>query len=162
MKIGEMRRSGLGVVAVLLAAAAAASVAGADEFPSLPAVAHADVAGTHVSCSVTATVVSCKKAGGLEAMLVKAGTVQVKRVSPPLPATGKHVRLGANGGFVLASQDIYCHVYVEGVRTLTCSLVYSGGGAPRTHGFDISDRSVVVFRYDAAGNRQDSKTFRQP
>ena len=142
-------------------AAAAAVVAGAGEFPTLPAGGEAVVTGTHVSCSVTATTVLCKKVGGLTATLGKAGTVRVTRGSRTLFSTVKPRQLHVNGGFVLDSGDIYCHVYVAGARTLTCSLVYGGGGPPRTYGFDISDRSVVVFRYNTAGNRHTIKTFSQ-
>ena len=140
-------------------AAAAAVVARASEVPTLLPGGKAVVTGTHVSCSVTATSVLCKKVGGLTATLGKAGTVRVTRGSRTLFSTVKPRQLHVNGGFVLVSEDIYCHVYVAGARTLTCSLVYGGGGAPKTHGFDISDRSLVVFRYDTAGNRHDTKTF---
>lgn len=143
-------------------AGAAAGVAGASEFPTLPPGGEAVVTGTHVSCSVTATTVLCKKVGGLRATLGKAGTVRVTRGSRTLFSTVTPRPLHVNGGFVLVSQDIYCHVYVAGARTLTCSLVYAGGGAPKTHGFDISDRSVIVFQYNTAGTRQTIKTFSQP
>lgn len=145
-------------------AGAAAGVAGASEFPTLPPGGEAVVTGTHVSCSVTATTVLCKKVGGLRATLGKAGTVRVTRGSRTLFSTVTPRPLHVNGGFVLlVSQDIYCHVYVAGARTLTCSLLsHGGGGAPKTYGFDISDRSVIVFRYDTSGRRHTSRTFSQP
>jgi len=143
-------------------ASAAAVAAGASEVPTLLPGGKAVVTGTHVSCSVTATSVLCKNVGGLTATLGKAGTVRVTRGSRTLFSTVQPRQLHVNGGFILVSEDIYCHVYVAGARTLTCSLVYGGGGAPKTHGFDISDRSLVVFRYDTAGNRHDTKTFSQP
>jgi len=73
------------------------------------------------------------------------------------------VQLHVNDGF-LAGGGPYCHVYVAGVPTLDCSL--TGGNpphVPNAQGFDMSDRSVVVFRYDSTGNnRHDIKTFPQP
>jgi len=140
-------------------AATAAVVARASEVPILLPGGKAVVTGIHVSCSVTATSVLCKKAGGLTATLRKAGTVRVTRGSRTLFSTVKPRQLHVNGGFNLVTDALYCHVWVAGARTLTCSVLYRGGGAPKTHGFDISDRSLVVFRYDTAGNRHDTKTF---
>jgi hypothetical protein len=156
-----MRKLLFACIVGLTAIAAFAAVAGGGEFPTLPMGGKAMVAGTHVTCDATATTVSCEKAGGLTATLVKAGSVSVTHT--PIPSSGAKARqLRVNGGSVLVSQDIYCHVYVAGVPTLTCSLLQADGGAPSTHGFDMSDRSVVLFRYDASASRHDIKTIPQP
>ena len=103
------------------------------------------------------------KAGGLTATLGQSGTVQVTKGSRPLLSTGKqHMQLHNNDGFILAGSSAYCHVYVVVVPTLTCALTLAQGGVPGTHGFDISDRSVVVYRYDSAHTRHDIKTIPQP
>ena len=46
--------------------------------------------------------------------------------------------------------------------TMTCSEIEPAGGLANTRGFDISDRSVVVFRYGTAHDRHDLKTYPQP
>jgi hypothetical protein len=46
--------------------------------------------------------------------------------------------------------------------TMTCSLTIAQGGVPKSQGFDITDHSVVVFRYDQAHTRHDIKTYSQP
>ena len=145
----------------LVLAVAVPSVALADEAPTLKPGASATIKGTHVSCIATATQVTCTKAGGLSATLVKAGTVHVTKASPTKSAPGR--QLGVNGGFILANADIYCHVYVAaGLPTITCSSITPVGGVPNTHGFDMTDHSVVVFRYDSMHNRQGPKTSSQP
>ena len=159
------RRRGLllGVAAgVVVAAAPVVAVAG--EAPTLLPGGSAAVKGAHVSCTVTSGSVSCTKAGGLTATLAQSGTVQVTTGSRALPSTGKqHMQLHNNDGFILAGSSAYCHVYVVvAVPTLTCALTQAQGGVPGTHGFDISDRSVVVYRYDSARTRHDIKTIPQP
>ena len=75
----------------------------------------------------------------------------------------QHMQLHNNDGFILAGSSAYCHVYVVvAVPTLTCALTQAQGGVPGTHGFDISDRSVVVYRYDSARTRHDIRRFRSP
>jgi hypothetical protein len=155
---GRYRRSFL---LALVLAVAVPGVALADEIPSLLPGASAAIKGTHVSCIAAATSVTCAKAGGLSATLVKAGTVRVTKASPTKSAPGR--QLGVNGGFLLANANIYCHVYVAAqLPTITCSSVTPAGGVPNTHGFDMSDRSVVVFRYGSMHDRHDPKTSSQP
>ena len=70
-----------------------------------------------------------------------------------------------NDGFaVLGTHGVgfYCHVYASSsTPTMSCSLD-DPSLVNDSHGFDISDRSVVVFRYDAAGRRRDLRTIKQP
>jgi hypothetical protein len=151
------------VAAGVIAAAAAPVVALADEAPTLLPGGSAVVKGAHVSCTVTSGSVSCTKAGGLTATLGPSGTVHVTKGSRTLFSPAKqHMQLRVNNGFILAGGSAYCHVYVVEVPTLSCALTGAQGGAPMTHGFDISDRLVVVFRYDSANIRHDVKTFPQP
>jgi hypothetical protein len=145
----------------LVLAVAVPGVALAAEIPLLMPGASAAIKGTHVSCIATATSVTCTKVGGLSATLVKAGTVRVTKATPTKSSPGR--QLGVNGGFLLANASIYCHVYVAAqLPTITCSSVTPAGGVPNTHGFDMTDRSVVVFRYDSMHDRQDPKTSSQP
>ena len=155
---GRCRRSFL---LALVLAAAVPGVALAAEIPLLLPGASAVIKGTHVSCIATATSVTCTKVGGLSATLVKAGTVRVTKATPTKSSPGR--QLGTDGGFLLANAPIYCHVYVVAqLPTITCSSVTAAGGVPNTHGFDMSDRSVVVFRYGSMHDRQDPKTSSQP
>ena len=149
------------MLVALVFAVAVPGVALAAEIPTLKPGASAALKGTHVSCNATATQVTCTKAGGLSVTLVKAGTVRVTKTAPTKSAPGR--QLGVNDGFILANADIYCHVYVAaGLPTITCSSITPAGGVPNTHGFDMTDQSVVVFRYDSMHNRQDPKTSSQP
>jgi hypothetical protein len=159
-----VRRLLLTAAAGLVAASAAPVLAGADEFPTLPPGSAAVMTGSHVSCTVTATSVSCTKAGGLTATLAASGAVHVTRGSRTLFAAVKPKQLHTNGGFILSVGDQYCHVYVAGVPTIDCSLTSANPpNVPNTEGFDMSDRSVVVFRFDKTGyNRHDIKTFPEP
>ena len=84
------------------------------------------------------------------------------RVTTKLEGIACGQEVGANTGFLTANAPIYCHVYVAGVATMTCSEIEPAGGLANTRGFDISDRSVVVFRYGAAHDRHDLKTSPQP
>ena len=150
-------------VAAGVVVAAAPVVAVADEAPTLLPGGSAVVKGTHVRCTVTARSVTCTKPGGLTATLGQSGTVHVTKGSRTLFSTlEQHMQLHVNDGFILAGGSDYCHVYVAVVPTLTCALTEAQGGVPMTHGFDMSDRSVVVFRYDSARTRHEIKTFPQP
>jgi hypothetical protein len=161
--VREPMRRLLLTVAAGVVVAAAPVVAVADEAPTLLPGGSAVVKGAHVDCTVTSRSVSCTKAGGLTATLGQLGTVHVTKGSRTLFSTVKpHMQLRVNDGFILAGGSAYCHVYVVVVPTLTCALTEAQGGVPLTHGFDISDRSVVVFRYDSARTRHDIKTFPQP
>ena len=50
------------------------------------------------------------------------------------------------------------HVYVAGAPTMTCSEIEPTGELANLRGFDISDHSVVVFRYGSMHDRHDIKT----
>ena len=142
-------------VLLVLAAAVAAPLAAADEFPTLFPGTTALVKGTPISCTTRGTDVRCT-AGHLTATLSKAGKVSVLRGSgSPSSAGGKSMRLGVNGGFLLAGASIYCHVYAAPAATMTCSSIVPAGGIPNTQGFDMSSRAVVVFKYDATHARHD-------
>jgi hypothetical protein len=159
----------IGLAVGVMVITAGPIVAGADVIPYLLPGRSVVMTGSHVSCAITKTSVSCTKAGGLTATVATTGAVRVTKGARTLFATAKPLRLHVNGGFAnLGSNDsnVYCHVYLAGVPTLTCSVNGGSVGAtykPNSHCFDISDRSVVVCRYDAAGdNRHDIKTFPQP
>ena len=161
----------LGLLLGLVAAGAMCAVAVAGEHPPYPAGTTVTVAGTHVSCVVAATSVTCLKHGGLSATISSTGRVAVSKgpkvifARSPSGVSGHHV-LGPNGGFDAPAssgdQRIYCHVYVQGGRIMDCyKETVSSGGDKGTTGFDISDASVVVFRFPQAGVRQDMKTLAQ-
>lgn len=139
------------------------SAAGASEAPTLQPGTTAIVAGAHVRCAAAKASVICAKVGGLTATIVQTGAVHVTRGSGSFPATKRRV-LHNNDGFVVEGErgvSTYCHVYLAGKPVISCSLDYPD----LVHtpvGFDMSDRSVVVFRYDKAGVRQDLKTIKQP
>lgn len=153
--------AGMCVVGVVAAVVAAAARAGGEPPTMLPG-AKAVVTGTHVSCTVTGTSVTCTKAGGWTATLDEVGAVRFSRTAPPAAKAAKVVRLGLNGGFVLAGAPVYCHVYADGGPTLTCSDESGArGGMPSSHGFDENEHVLVLFRYDAAHVRHDVKTYPQ-
>ena len=145
-------------ILLTISALVVAAPASADEIPALLPGASVAMKGTHVTCVAAATSVKCFRAGGLAATLTKAGKVSVTKSSQG-PSTGK--KLGVNAGFGTANAPIYCHVYVAGGPTMTCSEIEPAGGLANTRGFDISDRSVVVFRYGTAHDRHDIKTYSQ-
>jgi hypothetical protein len=149
------------VAAVALLAVLVPALASADEAPPLLPGRTAAINGTHVGCRATSISVTCSKAGGLTATLVKAGKVHVAKGSRSLFAAAPPMRLGTDGGFMIVNAPIYCHVYVAKGRTVTCSTIEPAGGLPNTYGFDMSDTSVVVFRYDAAHSRHELRTFHQ-
>ena len=163
---GPGRSRGLSaLVGVLVVAALGlSSVAGAAEVPALLPGRVATMAGTHVSCKASETSVTCKRAGGLTATISLAGVVHVTRDALKLTSSAKPRVLRNNAGFnVLGTEGVgvYCHVYVAGKPTMSCSLD-DPTRARGSHGFDMTDTSVTVFRYDQTGLRHDVKTFRQP
>ncbi len=140
-----------------------ASSAGAAEVPTLQPGRSAVMAGTHIRCRAAATSVTCRKVGGLTATILQTGVVQVSRSRASFPKTKARV-LHNNGGFAVPGTHgvgLYCHVYVAGAPTMSCSLD-DVSLVPNSHGFDMTDGSVVVFRYDKAGTRHELKTIRQP
>ena len=122
------------------------------------------MAGSHVRCKADVTSVTCKKVGGLSATILQTGAVHVTRRSPTrFPATKPRL-LHANDGFVVLGTHgvgLYCHVYVAGKPTMSCSLD-DPSLVPDSHGFDMTDSSIVVFSYDKAGARHNLKTIREP
>jgi hypothetical protein len=144
-----------------LVALVAPALAAADEAPTLLPGGTAVIKNTHVGCRVTSDSVTCSKPGALSATLAKAGKVHVAKGSRSLFAAGPLMRLGLDDGFMTANAPIYCHVYAAPGRTVTCSTIVPAGGRPNTYGFDMSDSSVVVFRYDAAHVRHELRTFHQ-
>jgi hypothetical protein len=149
------------VAAAALVGLVVPALAAADEAPTLLPGGTAVIKNTHVDCRVTSVSVTCSKAGALTATLVKAGKVHVAKGSRSLFAAGPLMRLGLDDGFMTANAPIYCHVYAAPSRTVTCSTIVPAGGRPNTYGFDMSDSSVVVFRYDSAHVRHELRTFHQ-
>jgi hypothetical protein len=164
-------RTPLGLLLGLIAAGCVCAAAAAGEQPTYPAGTTVTVAGTSVSCVVAATSVTCLKKGGLSATITDSGGVTVSKGADvmfkrsPTSATGHHV-LGPNGGWDSSDHDrqhIYCHVYVQGARILDCyKETGSYGGDKGTSGFDISDASLVVFKFPEPGEFVTVKTFAQP
>jgi hypothetical protein len=162
MKILDGNRSRLTVLLATAGLAATGAQAAMAFAPTIQPGGQAIAKGTHVSCQVAATTVLCTKAGGLSATLSTSGVTRVAKGAAPLQASGKVLELAPNAGFIIRGGGtlIYCHVYVEGERILSCAS--NGGNEPGDRGFDISDRSIVLFRIDAAGIRRDLKTYEQP
>jgi hypothetical protein len=152
-----------------LAALALSSAAVAGEgFPTLQPGRSAIIAGTHISCQTTEASVTCRKPGGLTATILLTGQVHVTRGSRTLFAATRPMMLHNNNGFTSVWRDgeaVYCHVYLAAALTVSCSLA-DPGLVKRSHGFDMSDGSVVVFRYQTLGIqndiRHDLKTIPQP
>jgi hypothetical protein len=155
---------GLVLLLGLVAFGGVCTLAKAQEPPLLPAGTTVSVAGTAVSCAVQATSLTCAKKGGLSVTVNSAGVVQVSKTSKPSSAvTSGHRVLGPNGGFVTYNSSIYCHVYVQGARIMSCyKETTPKGGDKGSNGFDISNVNVVVFRFPQVGVRQDVKTIPQP
>jgi len=149
------------LAATLVLAGALTPLAAADEIPALLPGTTALVKGTPITCTTRGDDVRCT-AGHLTATLSKAGKVGVLRGSgTPSRASGKVMRLAVNGGFAPPGASIYCHVYAAPAPTMTCSSIVPAGGIPNTQGFDMSIRSVVVFRYGAMHDRHDVSHFTQ-
>ena len=147
-----------GVALVLL------SAAGAAEVPTLQPGRSAIVSGTHVRCRATETSVTCKKVGGLTATILQTGVVHVTRRTGTLFPATKPRALHNNDGFdVVGTQGVglYCHVYIASKPTMN-SPTHDPSLVHNSYGFDMTDRSEVVFRYDKAGSRHDLKTIPQP
>jgi hypothetical protein len=162
----DRAKRGLGLLLGLVATGGVCPLAAAQEGPTYPAGTTVSVAGTAVSCSVQATSVACVKRGGLSVTLRSTGLVQVGKGSKvifsrsPSSTSGHHV-LGPNGGF-FAPKYLYCHVYIQGTRIMSCyKETTPKGGDKGSNGFDISDTSVVVFRFPQVAVRQDVKTIPQ-
>lgn len=155
------------VVSICFVVAASASAAWA-EIPYLPPGSTAVMEGTHVRCTIAVTSVSCTKAGGLTVTVATSGVVHVTKGSRTIFSAGKPIQLHNNGGFATLGKNesnVYCHVYRASILTMTCSVNGGSGTSsykPNSHCFDISDHTVVVCRYNAAGVRHDLKTFPQP
>lgn len=155
-------RAALSVAAVLTALVLSAGRAA--EVPALLPGHVAKMTSTHVSCKAAQTSVVCKKAGGLSATITQTGVVRVAREPQRLTSITKPRALHNYDGFNVLGTigvGIYCHVYVAGKPTMTCSRD-DPSRLINTQGFDMSDRSVVVFRYDKSGARHDIKTRPQP
>jgi hypothetical protein len=143
------------LAATALLAVALVPLALADEAPTLFPGDVASVNGTGISCVTSGTDVRCAT-GNLTATLTKAGKVSVLAGKPTSFAVHrKRMRLSLNGGFITPGSAAYCHVYAAPARTMTCSLIRPKGGIPGTQGFDMSAKSVLVYRYDATGARHD-------
>lgn len=153
-------------MAVLVVAGSAllSCAARAAEVPPLLPGRVASVAGTHISCAAGKTSVTCKKVHGLTATIVQTGVVHVTRDSRRLTSTAKPRVLHDYDGFNIVGTKgvgIYCHVYVAGKPTLNCSLDDTSL-VHDSQGFDMTESSVVVFRYDRSGGRHSVRTVRQP
>ncbi len=158
----------LAIALWLVSSVVGVSAAAAGEVPYLHPGATAVMTGTHVRCAIALKSVACTKAGGLTATVATSGTVRVTKAKRTKVSPAKPVKLHVNGGFAnlgANNSNVYCHVYRAAVLTLSCSVNGGSGSSsykPGSHCFDISDRAVVVCRYDAAGNRHDVKTLPQP
>jgi hypothetical protein len=135
------------------------------EGPTLLPGDSATIVGTKMACLATTQAIRCGRTGGLAVTLSGSGAVRVTRAGRPvIPAGGRHqrLRLGVNGGFFVAGQPIYCHVYLQSVKTLDCATITPKGGIPNSHGFDLSDRTLAVFRYGRTNDRHVVRTYRMP
>jgi hypothetical protein len=151
------------MTAGVLAACPATMAKAGGEVPTLLAGGTAVVNGTRIDCSVTASSIFCKTPGGLAVTLTTANVARVLRTSPATSLTARPMKLGTNGGFVLdgsGGHNIYCHVYVERSKRLACA--WDAGTPSGARGFDMSEREIVLFRYDAGGIRHDLESFPQP
>jgi len=124
--------------------------------------------GTKIVCVVEPTSVTCAEPGGLSATLGMSGVVRVGKTSAAnVAAASSHAKghhlVGPNDGFFGSTTRLYCHVYVQSVRIMSCYKESTPkGGDKGSSGFDISNVSVVVFRFPEVGVRQDARTLKQP
>ena len=134
------------------------------EVPVLRAGGVASMAGTHVRCKAADDSVRCTRARGLTASIAQTGVVHVTPGTASLVSAVKPRTLHNNDGFEVSGThaSIYCHVYIAGRATMDCALESAPYGVPNSHGFDISDSSVTVFRFDQSGVRHNVKTIPQP
>jgi hypothetical protein len=165
-EFGRARRSRWLLLALLAAGATplVSSMARASEVPPLLPGRIASVAGTHISCKAFTDSVTCKKTKGLTATILSTGVVRVARDFRRLTSTRTAKVLHNYDGFNLIGTKgvgVYCHVYVAGKPTMSCSLD-DPSLVPNSQGFDMTDSSVVVFRYDSARARHIVKTIQQP
>jgi hypothetical protein len=156
------RRSVTGIAAVV--AIALAPPAAADEGITLLNGDTAAVKGTSVACTVQSNSIRCSARSGLTATLSD-GKVQVtKGIRHLFPrstsaAGARHLKVGDQQGFFAGDGMILCHVYTTTARTLSCYKSDAKGGIAGSYGFDISDTSVVVFKFGKIQDRHDLKTF---
>ena len=149
---------------IVCAALLLSAVARASEVPALQAGQVARMAGSDVSRKAAVTSATCKKARGLTASITQTGVVRVSRDAQKLSsAVTPRVLHNYDGFNILGTQGIgvYCHVYVADTPTMSCSLD-DPSRVSNSPGFDMSDKSVIVFRYDQSGLRHHIKTIRQP
>jgi hypothetical protein len=157
-----MGRRGVTGIVVAAAIASLPSAAVADEGITLLTGDTASVRGTSVTCVVQSTSIRCTTKAGLTATLSGTGKVQVTKGTRrlfPLGARARHLRLGDSDGFFVGGGAGFCHVYTATARTLSCYASDAKGGLAGTYGFDISDKSVVVFKFGKIQDRHDLKTF---
>jgi hypothetical protein len=102
---------------------------------------------------------------GLTASLSEVGKVKLTKGAHQLyprstsSAETRHLQVGVSDGFFVGSGLILCHVYVTTAKTLSCYKSDAKGGIAGTYGFDMNDRSVVVFRFGKIQDRHDLQTF---
>jgi hypothetical protein len=160
-----MRKRSLIGIAVLAAIFSLVPLATADEGITLLAGDTAAVRGTTVACTVQAASIQCVSKSGLTASLSSAGKVKLTKGAHQLfprsisSVRARHLRLGVSDGFFVSPGLILCHVYVATARTLSCYQSDAKGGIAGTYGFDMTDKSVVVFRFGKIQDRHDLQTF---
>ena len=72
----------------------------------------------------------------------------------------QHLRIGNAEGFFVGATPMFCHVYVTTSRTLSCYTSDAKGGLAGTYGFDLTDKTVVVYRFGKVQDRHNISTFR--
>ena len=153
------------VIAIAAAAAfAVAPVAVGGEGVTLGANDTAAVSGTRITCTVQAYSIRCSSPRAT-ATLSNVGKVVVVRGTHRLfPRTTssvgtQHLRIGNAEGFFVGATPIFCHVYVTTAKTLSCYSSDPKGGLAGTYGFDLTEMSVVVFRFGKMQDRHDVRTI---
>jgi hypothetical protein len=142
-----------------------APLAAADEGITLLDGDTAAVKGTTVACTVQTDSLRCGSRSGLTASLSDSGKVQLTKGARRLfprsvsSARAKHLRVGVSEGFFVGAGLILCHVYVGRATTLSCYKSDAKGGIAGTYGFDMTDKTVVVFRFGKIQDRHDLQTF---
>jgi hypothetical protein len=140
-------------------------LAAADEGITLLNGDKAAVKGTTIACTVQKDSLRCGSRSGLTATLSDSGKVQLTKGARRLfprsvsSARARHLRVGVTDGFFVGAGLILCHVYVGTATTLSCYKSDPKGGIAGTYGFDITDKTVVVFRFGKIQDRHDLQTF---
>jgi hypothetical protein len=151
-----------------------------------------EVAGTHIACQATVGTTNLKGKKLIGCLLTTAkgdpalgtyapalatdGEVVIVKVSKKAPvvyrrtlsaagpaAKGRAFRAKVGDGFALDGTDLGCAVQkTKGILNISCFKFAASGGKPNTYGFAITDKFVVIVKFDKAHNSRAIYSKAQP